>query len=613
MRRPVAGFFPGLLFVVLAACSASPSGSGAPSGPGAAGSASPASACGAGTRPVVDGSACAPVGTTEPAPGFTVRGDGWGFSAITAHAACASGTRRTLGETSCVVLDDCARAFPPGAKVVTGPDELDQALAAAKSGDTIALERGEYRAVTLQKSVKLVGRCASGVVFRGTDQRGIYAQRSLTIDLESLTVTGFEGAVVASYGPTVSLKNVRLKDNAMGIVAGEATVRMEGGLIEGGAATGAGTYPTAANAGPKATVTLVDVDVRNASLYAAGEDAMLTVKRSLLARETTAKASSAFLQAWAGATLVVEESQISSAAAMLLDTGRALRTTDTANAAPPRVRIAKTEISQVDRVLDAGLLRARDGTRLELDDVTLEHRAAYAAMVGDPESTLDAKHVVIRTFGESKEPRVAFYVGYAGVANVSDSAIVGAKGSAATVGHKGSRLVLDGSLVTGTVPATVATKADASGGAMAIVVSDEATLAVNRSAFVANEQVGVAANQRGRVEIADTVFDDTHETSDGDWGNPVIAAEGTQLWVRGSFFKKSADAALAFMKADGIVETSRFEDNVFDVAIEDTTYVEANAASDTIQPGAARFFQNRFQGGAPKKREGANVVSVPAF
>lgn len=611
MRRPLTWSIFALLLAT--ACSGSGAHDGGAAGTTGPGDVTPATSCGAGTRPIADGSACAPVGTRAAPDGFSARGDGWGFAAITASGACADGSRHALGQASCVPLDDCASPFPKGAKVVTGPDELDAALAAAKSGDTIALERGEYRAITLTKSVSLVGRCASGVVFRGTGERGIYAQRALTIALESLTVTGFQGGIVASYGPTVSLRNVRLQENVMGIVAGEAIVHMEGGLIEGGAPTGTAGYPTAANAGAKAEVTLTDVDVRSALLFAAGEGASLTARRSLVTRENTARASTALLQAWAGASLVVEDSRITTAAAVVLDTGRSLRTGDTQNAAPPHVRIAGTEIVQNDRVLDAGLMRARDGAHLELDNVTVEHRAAFATMVGDPESVLDAKNVVVRSPGESKEPRVAFYVGYSGLANVTDTAVIGAKGSAATVGHKGSRLTLSGALVTGTVSAAVATKSEASAGAMAIVVSDQASLSVADSAFVGNEQVGIAAGAQGRVEVSKSVFDDTTETATGEWGNPIIAAEGTQLWVRGSFFRKSADSALAFMKADGIVETSRFEDNAFDVAIEDTTYVEASAASDTIVAGAARFFQNRFQGGAPKKREGANVVTVPAF
>src|SRR5947209_3750430 len=74
-------------------------------------------ACGLRAATLADGS-CMPVGPADPAPesaaAFVRSVDGWGIDAKRADANnCGASEMAVLGESACVPVDDCSRAFPP--------------------------------------------------------------------------------------------------------------------------------------------------------------------------------------------------------------------------------------------------------------------------------------------------------------------------------------------------------------------------------------------------------------------------------------------------------------------------------------------------------------------
>jgi hypothetical protein len=176
--------------------------------------------CPGGTRPRVGSSACEPVGWTSTCPIGTTR-DPSGFGCIdpAPPAACTGATREAYGETSCVPVGDCAAAFPPAGAIVVdatlGDAQLDEthfraiadALAAAPSGATVAVESGAYdEALSITKPVTLVGRCAANVEIRSpaaSTSPGI-AVRAKGVTVRGVMLTGHvQGVAVPNTGDAV--------------------------------------------------------------------------------------------------------------------------------------------------------------------------------------------------------------------------------------------------------------------------------------------------------------------------------------------------------------------------------------------------------------------------
>jgi hypothetical protein len=257
------------LSVLAVACTAEEEPAGGDPGP------MPPAACEAGARPEVGNAQCQPVGVAECADGFARSEDGWACEAITAEAGCSGVRRANLGDAKCVPDDDCDVPVPPAGvdAVVASSSELESKLASLPAGSTIALDTGVYSAITVEKDVKLVGRCAEKVRVRGPGQRGIYIVGELTVSVHSLGIEGFDGGLVAAYGPTVTASKIVFSGNAISVVAGESTVTVEKSVLEG----------AGASAQLAAKLTLSEVEIRDASpaISAYEDDTELTLRRSV--------------------------------------------------------------------------------------------------------------------------------------------------------------------------------------------------------------------------------------------------------------------------------------------------------------------------------------------
>lgn len=532
----------------------------------------PPATCEAGTRPEVGERECQPVGVAECAEGFARSEDGWGCEAITAEEGCSGVRRAKLGDAKCVPDDDCDAPFPPAGvdAVVASSAELEAKLASLPAGSTIALDTGVYSAITVEKDVKLVGRCAEKVRVRGPGTRGVYIVGELTVDVRSIGIEGFDGGLVAAYGPTVTASKLVLSGNKISVVAGESTVTVDHSVLEG----------AGASAQLAAKLTLDQVEIRDAStaISAYEDDTELTFRRSV-AHYAGESRTSKMIHAWGGAKVLVDESLVRTRAGGLAGVGNALPGTpvDATKARGGIVRVVASELRQLGFVRDNPWATISKGGTMELDRTSVLHESVYAFMVGDAESTFTARGSSIRSGPTDGIFRSALFVTDGAAGDLEDTAIVGAIQAAATAGHAGSRLSLSRSLVTGTLFRGPGPNAEQGGAGIAVGVADDATLVMKDSAVVASEQFGLMADGNGRAEIERTFFDATRVSPEhGGGGDAIVVTGGAVLAMSTSVVRGSEDAALMAVGGVGIVDESRFVNNKVGIHLTGTRLRETN-------------------------------------
>ena len=541
----------------------------------------PPAECEPGTRPAVGKSECAPVGIASCADGFARAADGWGCEAIIAEDGCTGVNRARIGETSCVPDDDCDdAAFPPADAdaVVHSSTELTAALAKVPRGGTIALESGVYSTITIDHDVKLVGRCAAKVRVRGTssEERGIFVTGETTkASIASLAVEGFQGGIVASWGPEVDVSKVVLSGNQVGFAAGGVTMRVEKAIVETDVETA-----SAASVQAGAKVTLSDVEVRgSATAFAAYEDdTELTVHRSFV-RYVGASNKATMIYVYGGAKLNVEESLITTRAAAIASVGNNLPGTkvDAQKSGGGSLRIASSELRQTGYLRHGMVLTASKGGSIALESTSILHESDFALMVGDPESSLSAKTSVVRSGPSDSSLRSALYVTYGASADMEDTAVVGAIGSALMVGHEGSSLNVTRSLVAGTVFRSGGPNADQGGAGIAIAAGSNGLLSLKDSAVVGSEQFGVMLDEAAQCTIDSSFFDGTRSVTldDGESGGDSVVVTGSaQLTMSTSVVRGSAGSAVMAVGGEGIIDSSRFVKNAIGVHVSQTEVVE---------------------------------------
>lgn len=559
-----------LLLSILAVACATEEGTGASGDPGPM----PPASCDPGTRPEVGKTECQPVGvsTAECAEGFARSEDGWACEAITAADGCTGVKRAKLGDAKCVADDDCDAPFPPAGvdKVLASGDDVSAAIASLPSGSTIALDTGVYQAITVEKDVTIVGRCAEKVRVRGPGTRGIYVVGELKVNVRSLAIEGFDGGLVGAYGPTVTGSKLVLSGNKLSVVAGESTVKVDHSVMEGGGVS----------AQLAAKLTLEDVEIRDASpaISAYEDDTEVTLKRSI-AHDAGESRTTKMIHAWGGAKVLVDESLVRTQAGGLAAVGNALPGTpvDATKARGGIIRTMASELRQVGFDRDNPWVTIAKGGTFEIERTSVLHESVFAFMVGDAESTFVARGSTIRSGPTDGIFRAALFVTDGASADLEDTAVVGAIQSAVTAGHSGSRLSLSRSFVTGTVFRGPGPNAEEGGAGIAVGVADEATLVMKDSAVSGSEQFGLMADGAGRAEIERTFFDATRASPEhGGGGDAVVITGGAILAMSTSVVRGSEDAAVMAVGGVGIVDESRFVNNRVGIHLTATRLVETN-------------------------------------
>ncbi len=195
----------------------------------------PTAECPAGTMPLLGGRDCVRVGPAACASGFEPDPSGWGCRAIVPAKACEGASRDAIGSGTCVPVGDCNAPFPPaGALVVNGAfsdaelgpkkfKTVGAAVQAAKAGETVAIEAGDYaEGIVARANVAVVGRCAEKVRLVGTglEVHGVLANGTKGALVKGVTlVDHYEGARVMAGG-TLTLEDVVIESpRFVGLIA----------------------------------------------------------------------------------------------------------------------------------------------------------------------------------------------------------------------------------------------------------------------------------------------------------------------------------------------------------------------------------------------------------
>jgi len=481
---------------------------------------------------------------------------------------------------------------------VTDDASLAAALANAPAGATIALEAGTYRGFEVPRDMKIVGRCASKVTLKG-GMRGVYVVDTRKVTVESLTVDGFEGGIVAAWGADVAAARVIVRNTQAPFVSGEAKLRITGSVVE---TTKPKTAALMAQTG--GSIVFEDGEVRGHETIATAfeKDTDVTFRRSV-ARYEGSSAGATMFTVFGGAHVLVDESAVRFRMGTLAFTRRTLPTVDTMDGlAGGHLELRASHVRQSGAELDRPLTKISEGSRASLEGTTVEHQTVAAFMAGDPESRFDAKATVIRGLGQSGGMRNAVWALRGGTATIEGSAIVTAQGQALASTSEGSRLTLTRSLVTETHPSTEATAPEFGSSGIGLIVGHGAVASVQGSAIVYSRNFGVLVAAGGHGELAGTIIDGTRTGPEGN-GGAALASVSAHVTMDHSLVRDSQDVAVVFVGGDGIVKRTRFVGNPVGVHLSEARIVEASAEPSTTSPGELVLFANVFEGTSTMVRE----------
>lgn len=510
--------------------------------------------CGIGTMALAGATTCAPVGPAVPA-GFEAAPDDWGFRAILPSRQCTPATRLAIGERDCVPVDDCARPFPPPeAKVVvrqgSGPT-LEDAIASASKGDTIAIDRGTYGAVRIARDVTLVGRCAREVALeaKSADEDGIRIEGAHAVSVRSLTLRGFGFALWAGGGTKLSVERAVLAENLVGAwITEDAELDLRQSLVDVSRAPAIMGDGVIVARGGKATVADTELREVRVAIDAYGQGTRATAKHIVV--EERSPEESALVVASQGAEVTIEDSRLE-AEARFLGAAQAIDPREPKKSAPASLRIARSELVRTLPTNASGF-DVHGGSSLALEDSTLATRARVG-ISSDDAAKLSILRSVIRPVDRRDPSRGE--VGAAVVINdgvtldLDRSAIIGSAQSA-ILASRGCRVRLAGSLVTGTweFERTGFDERMASG--QAISLSGDAVLDLRDSALVDNAG---AAVWMGGDDASVTMKRATIAVTRDVGAVAGLVAWGGTLDVEESLFHGIPDTALALGSPSGVV------------------------------------------------------------
>lgn len=569
----------------------------------------PADTCPALTMPVLGAASCAPVAAAACAAGFERDPSGWGCRAVLPASACTGATMEALGETTCVPVGDCATAFPPpgathfvdaaftaGQVDATHFTTLGAALAAAPAGAVIAVQAGTYsETLTPPRSVRVVGKCAAEVTLTSPTgaAAGIRAKSGIVLTVEGITMKGHLAALVAEGGATVTARAMVLDANPGGgvLAAGAGTtLTLDRSVVRGTTASAvAKGFGAEASLGAELVVTdSVLSDNTEIGVHVVGKGSHGRIERSAVLRtavnaakdfgngvvvrgDATAEVvGSAFAQNHdativvfgVGTRLTLQDSAIVDTRdsvsrygrGMLVDgaTVTALRTTFSGNTDSGIVAEAKSSVTMTDSVV-ASTVAGGDGTNgigiavIQGSTVTAKgsaivgnHQSGVAVLDSGAKIVLDGS-LVEGTLADADGARgYGIDLETGGLAEVRGSAITNNTTAGVGLLDKGSKLTMSGSIVR-------ATRADASKkGGVAVTVEGGATAAISSSAMIGNRDIGIAVRGAGSSATIDQVIvrDTLPVAPTGAHGRGIEVGSGGKASVNRTTLLRNRSSAL---------------------------------------------------------------------
>ena len=516
---------------------------------------SPTTDCPAATRAALGSTSCAPVAAVACADGFVPDPSGWGCRDVSPAEACGPGTIEELGNTTCAPIDDCSAAFPPAGATLFVDDDtatpdathfktINLALAAAHSGDVIAVEAGTYvEALDLKFPVTIAGRCASEVVMKttGNPAAGIQALGVKGVKVSGLTLQGFRGGVVEQNGD-VTVQDVEIDgspQSGLVVIGGAMHVShvRESGSIESGT-FGFGAF---ASDGGLLELDRVVLAKNPKAGLAVNSTAAATVKNSIFrdnGLDSTGKAG-AGVAVSEGANVTID------ASAVIANHSSSVETYD----ANSKVTITRSVLRDViaDKFGNHG-----DGVAL---DNTAHVDISDSKIAGSAESGLLAIGVgtsanVTRTvfLGTGDQPQHGIGVSGGASVNVDDTAVAGALDYGMVVQDKASTLTATKSLVRDVRRGP----SSASGDGVGVQIVDGGQAHLTDVSVIDSEQVAVALGGSGptgtgsAADLTKVLISGSHANSDGNFGRGIQGTDDSVLSMTGSAIVDNQESGVVF-------------------------------------------------------------------
>ncbi len=587
----------------------------------------PASACAPGTRAALGSATCVPVGTTSCSPGFTPHASGWGCMPVMPAAACTGATREALGSTTCAPVGDCSAAFPPATATLfvdasladaqvdaTHFKSLGAAVKAAAFKTTIAVAPGTYaESLDVISGVNVIGRCAEKVILDAP--AGVPA---VTVGgdlvLSGITVRGGASGIDVEQASHVTLNDVVLDGNtSTGISATNgATVDVARSVIRGTRPASASDTTNGVFVDVDGKVTLTDSVIAGAADAGVGAtgNGVITLKHSII-RDVVKRSDGvggSGARVFEGATIALEDSAVVDAIGLALIVGKTkgamtlLRSTVAGT--KPDLRF-NTSTATGASVTMTGTLDATSSTFADnaLQGLAVDHVGSRATLDGC---------VIVGTIGGGD-----FGVGMSAsavngaVLQAKSTAFVGSVGTALLALHAGSRVDLDGSLVTNAAVTVASPMIGAGRGGNAVVAIDAAESSIRTSTIQGSHEVALAAQQTATMLVEDTLVTDTAPNAGNRFGHGLLARQNAVVTVRRSVIEKSAGIGVAFSGATGSIDGKVVRGNAVGIHVQDGSML-ANGAMlpDTIDPLQV-FVTDATRFDANTTRVGSGIVPLP--
>jgi hypothetical protein len=413
-----------------------------------------------------------------------------------------------------------------------------------------------------------------------------------------LTVRGAFGGVIAS-GANVTASNLVLYQNVAGIAAGYGgSVRLTDSVIDGGAigdeasSDAGGVVMTSGS-----TVTLEGVDVRaySPALITYDSKTVLTLNRSLVSYVGPASTSQV-IAAWAGSSIVLNDSAASTRAASLVAIGASFP----GDSGPPAsITVRSSQLAQTGLNLQGLMMWITAGASLTIEDSTVLHQSWEAIAAGGAGTRVNVKSSVIAADPTFDVIRAAVEVGTGASATIDGSAIVSPIQTGLLAGDPGSSMTISRSLVKGTAFVGPGPDARLMGSGIAIGVGKSATLKVTDTSLVENQQFGLYVASGSVAEASGLLLDGTVVAAMP--GAAVLAEAGAKLSMSGSLLRKNAESGLACEGGGVVVGKTSFVDNKIALGVVKSVVVESAGAPPGNSPEHVILYDNQFTGNASKE------------
>jgi hypothetical protein len=468
---------------------------------------------------------------------------------------------------------------------------LEEALAKAASGGTIAVDEGEFATpASLSQSVTVIGKCASRTSLKG-DGFGIHTVSAVTATFKSVSFTGAPMvALLVDKHAKVTLDQVYVHGDNNGADVGngsQLTVRRS--VFEGPKSSG---NPNAATNGVFAIyggqITLDQVELRGYqnAVYAQSEKSTLTLTNSVVRGQVGLKAEQealAAIAAFTGAKISIDGSHVESQPGRIALVGSRLtngQSDSTSPSNPPaHLTVTNGTLFQTLVPREAGsVIDVIDGAEFTLENVSLHHDS-FVALSGSESSKITVSASVLTAEPSAADARTAL-AGLSGATFALDStAIVGATGTAIML-NGGSSAAIARSLIMGNreIAAPDVTKLAGAGQALAIAPTGKATL--SDTAFVANEGTAIFL-QGSTAQLDNVVVAGTHASKVGVRGIGVMSVDGAVLIRTSNLYKN--DLALGIRRGRALLRDSTVNAHAEVARLDGVSFVQTSDAVEDAQ------------------------------